>query len=133
MGANKELLLGAQTPNQEEAFAIEALVFSVQVSLQKAMNKNGVSNKKLAERLGMSAARVSQIFSTKGPNLTVKTIAKIIHALGEEFEFVSKAEQHRKHMSEQVADFTPLVVQFPSTLWEERPANNVPRRATMAA
>jgi transcriptional regulator with XRE-family HTH domain len=38
--------------------------------------------------LGMSPARVSQILSSNGPNLTLKTIARIAHALGEDFELV---------------------------------------------
>ncbi|MFP5509809.1 MAG: helix-turn-helix domain-containing protein, partial [Alphaproteobacteria bacterium] len=74
MAINKELL-GPQSEGEKEAFAIEALVFSVQIALQKAMQKNGVTNKELAERLGMSPARVSQVFSSNGPNLTLKTIA----------------------------------------------------------
>ncbi|MDO6591827.1 MULTISPECIES: helix-turn-helix domain-containing protein [Rhodobacterales] len=133
MGANKELLLGSQTPDQEEIFAIEELVFSVQISLQRAMNRNGVSSKELAERLGMTPARVSQIFSSKGSNLTIKTIAKVINALGEEFEFSPKVKKRSTQATEQVAKFAPLILQFPSTIWEERPANDVPRKAKIAA
>ena len=89
--AVKEDFLAPQK-GEEETFAIEALVFSVQVALQKAMNRKGIANKELAHRLGMTPARVSQIFSTNGPNLTLKTIAKIAHALGEDFEFVRKED-----------------------------------------
>ena len=87
MTINNELL-GPQK-GEEEAFAIEALVFSTQVALQKAMNQKGVGNKELSERLGMSPARVSQIFSSNGPNLTLKMIARIAHAIGEDFELIS--------------------------------------------
>lgn len=91
MGVNKKLL--GPNAGEEEAFAIEALVFSVQIALQKAMNKRGATNKDLAERLGMTPARVSQIFSSKGANLTLRTIARVAHALGEEFELIEKYDR----------------------------------------
>jgi len=49
----------------------------------------GVSQKDLAERLGVSTARVSQYLSAHGRNLTLKTLGRIAHALGEDFEFVA--------------------------------------------
>jgi len=87
MAINKELL--GPKKGEEEDFATEALVFSTQVALQKAMNRKGVGKKELSERLGISPARVSQIFSSNGPNLTLKTIARIAHAIGEDFELIS--------------------------------------------
>ncbi len=89
MTVNKDIFV-AETDEAKEAFAIEDLVFSVQIALQKVMHKQGVGHKELAERLGMSPARVSQIFADNGPNLTLKTIARIQHALGKEFVFVEK-------------------------------------------
>ena len=86
MAINNELL--GPKKGEEGDFATEALVFSTQVALQKAMNRKGVGKKELSERLGMSPARVSQIFSSNSPNLTLKTIARIAHALGEDFELV---------------------------------------------
>jgi DNA-binding Xre family transcriptional regulator len=91
MTVNKDIFL-AETDQAKEAFAIEDLVFSVQIALQKVMHKQGVGHKELAERLGMSPARVSQIFADNGPNLTLKTIARIQHALGKEFVFVEKTQ-----------------------------------------
>lgn len=129
-------LLGPQT-GEEEAFAIEALVFSVQVSLQKAMNKHGVTNKDLAERLGMTPARVSQIFSTSGPNLTLKTIARIQHALGEDFEFVEKAKAvpAKGNKAIQAASIVSIVAER-GRIWREIPvanSNRVRRRSPIAA
>ena len=91
MAINKSVL-GPQSENENEAYEIEALVFSVQITLQKIMKKHRMTNKDLADKLGMSAGRVSQIFSSSGPNLTLKTIARIQHALGEEFEFTCKSD-----------------------------------------
>lgn len=126
MAINKELL-GPQE-GEEEAFAIEALVFSTQVALQKAMNRSGVTNKELAERLGMSPARVSQVFSSNGPNLTLKTIARIAHALGEDFEFINRRDIKSSLPEEKAKGFSAVVLQMrprsAPVAWQERAANS---------
>jgi len=68
------------------------LAVSVQFALQKAMVRGGVSQKDLAERLGVSPARVSQYLSAHGRNLTLQVLGRIAHALGEDFEFVALHE-----------------------------------------
>lgn len=127
MAINKEVL-GPQFEGEKEAFAIEALVFSVQIALQKAMQKHGVSNKELAERLGMSPARISQIFSSNGPNLTLKTIARVQHALGEEFELLSKADIQAPKPRMDFKPFTVVPLVKPSLVWREVAANDVKPR-----
>lgn len=126
MAINSELL-GPQQ-GEEEAFAIESLVFSTQVALQRAMNRKGVSNKELSDRLGMSPARVSQIFSSSGPNLTLKTIARIAHALGEDFEFIRKEDVKVPTLPEGKAkEFRSVIMQLnsrPAPSWKERAANS---------
>ncbi len=67
----------------------ESLAVSVQLAVQNAMVRGGVSQKDLADRLGVSTARVSQYLSAHGRNLTLKTLGRIAHALGEDFEFVA--------------------------------------------
>lgn len=67
----------------------ESLAVSIQLAVQNAMVRGGVSQKTLADRLGVSTARVSQYLSAHGRNLTLKTLGKIAHALGEDFEFVA--------------------------------------------
>jgi transcriptional regulator with XRE-family HTH domain len=129
-------LLGPQA-GEEEAFAIEALVFAVQVSLQKAMNRHGVTNKELAQRLGMSPGRVSQILSTKGPNLTLRTIARIQHALGEEFEFVEKSKTIpvTRKKTNQIATFKSVAANR-GVVWRETQianTNTIHRRNPIAA
>lgn len=73
-------------------YGIDALTMSVQFALQKAMRQNCISQKELSNRLGVSAARVSQILAKDAENLTLKTIAKIADALGEEFELISRTD-----------------------------------------
>ena len=125
MAINKEFL--GPLEGEEEDFAIEALVFSVQVALQRAMNRKGVSNKELAERLGMTPARVSQIFASKGPNMTVRTIAKIAYALGEDFELVSKSDMRRHVPTGQAEAYKSVVFHLNKRLtpavWKEQAAN----------
>ncbi len=132
MAINKELL-GPQSEGEKEAFAIEALVFSVQIALQKAMQKNGVTNKELAERLGMSPARVSQVFSSNGPNLTLKTIARIQHALGEEFEILSKSDLQASEPKMDFKPFTVVAFNKPKLVWKEVTANHGKPRARAKA
>ncbi len=132
MVVNKELF-GPQNDKEEEAFAIEALVFSVQIALQKAMNRRGVCNKDLAERLGMSPARVSQIFATKGANLTLKTIARIQHALGEDFEYVRKIDIKSPATVQKIKEFKPFVLQGNSSVWKEQIPNNSNKKLTLVA
>jgi transcriptional regulator with XRE-family HTH domain len=115
-------LLGPRE-NEGEVFTIENLVFSVQIALQRAMNDKGMSNKKLAERLGMTPGRVSQIFSAKGPNLTLKTIGRVIHALGEDFEFVRVCDSEQNLPSGDAETFKSMIMNVNKSVWTERGAN----------
>lgn len=88
MSANWDFL-EPQDDAERIDIAAESLAVSVQLAVQKAMVRGGMSQKTLAERLGVSTARVSQILSDHGRNLTLKTLGRIAHALGEDFEFVA--------------------------------------------
>jgi transcriptional regulator with XRE-family HTH domain len=85
-------LLKPRDESEREDDVIQSLVLSIQVALQNAMHRNSVTQKQLADRLGISAARVSQILAKEGSNLTLRTIGRIAHALGEDFELVTKSE-----------------------------------------
>ena len=74
-------IFAARNDEEREIFAIEDLVFDTQLLIQKAMKAKGVSQKELAERLECTPAWVSQLLSTKGRNLTLKTVARIAYAL----------------------------------------------------
>lgn len=64
-------------------FAEEKLVASAQSLLQEILNEKGLTKSDLAERMGVSRARVSQIFSDN-QNFTFRLMASAFHALGEE-------------------------------------------------
>jgi transcriptional regulator with XRE-family HTH domain len=90
-----EEVFGTQSDAEQEELTLEGLTLSIQVALQDSMMRNCISRKELAERLGVSPARVSQILSCHGSNLTLRTVARVAHALGEDFELISKDELRR--------------------------------------
>lgn len=121
---------------EEEHLTLEALVLSIQVALQNSMAESDVSQKELAQRLCVSPARVSQILKCHGNNLTLRTVAKVAHALGEDFEMVSKSELKRlrkprphrdRSFGKSLADRTALVG------WRDESANENRYPSPMAA
>lgn len=112
-------------------FAAESLAVSVQLAILKAMAKSCVSQKQLAERLGVSTARVSQILSAHGRNLTLATLGKIAHALQEDFEFISVRDlqeikaQSRPSVRRKPAEIVRLeeVWEIAESPWTDETAN----------
>jgi len=76
--------------------AEEEFLVSVQSILQKLLNDRDLRYRDLARRLGVTEARVSQMFGDTATNLTIRTIAKIFHLLGETPVLVSKDELRRQ-------------------------------------
>lgn len=64
-------------------FAEEMLVADVQSVLEQLMHDKGCSRTDLARLMGVSKARVTQIFSDQH-NFTIRLIARAFHALGEQ-------------------------------------------------
>lgn len=77
-------LFEPESPEDFEVLAIERLAFEAQLRIQEAMREGGVSQKELAKRLGCTPARVSQYLRDGGINITLKTLARIMHALNDE-------------------------------------------------
>lgn len=75
--------------------AEENLIIDAQFMLEDLMAKKGVSRADLAKRCGISKARISQIFSSEA-NPTVKTLARLFHALGEKVTFSDSAQSSQK-------------------------------------
>lgn len=101
-------LFEPSTEEEREEDKIARLVLSIQFALQKSMNNNCVSQKELAQRLGVSPARVSQILSSEGTNLTLRTIGRIAHALGEDFELVTKRDVKALMEKKRARQFTEV-------------------------
>lgn len=65
-------------------YAEEALIVEVQTAIHTLMVDRKMNRTALAEKLGVSPARVSQMFSDSAKNLTLRTVARVFHLLGEE-------------------------------------------------
>lgn len=76
--------------------AEERFLLATQVEMQRLLNASGLKYKDLARRLCVSEARVSQMFGDDANNLTIRTIAKIFHQLGEKPLIMSKAIYDRR-------------------------------------
>jgi len=63
-------------------FAEEMLVAEIQSVLEDLLDQKGYSRADLAKKMGVTKARVTQIFSDT-QNFTVRLIARAFHALGE--------------------------------------------------
>jgi transcriptional regulator with XRE-family HTH domain len=67
----------------ETTAAEENLIIDFQFLLQELMARHKISRAELARRAGITEARLSQLFGSEA-NPTAKTIARLLHALGEE-------------------------------------------------
>lgn len=68
---------------REAVFAEEAFVVDVQILLHQIMEKKGISRADLARAMNVSRPRITQIFSDECKNLTVRLLARAMHAMGE--------------------------------------------------
>lgn len=83
--------MASQFANEREAiFAEEAFVVDVQILLHKIMEEKGFSRADLARAMNVSRPRITQIFSDECKNLTVRLLARAMHALGEMPELACK-------------------------------------------
>ena len=78
--------------DREERLAEERLLLLTQTVVQRELNRRGLKYRDLARRLGVSEARVSQLLGDEAPNLTVRTVARILHRLGEVGVFMTERE-----------------------------------------
>jgi len=75
----------------EMVIAEDNLIADVQFAIHNLIELKKISRAELARRIGVSEARISQIFEDEPQNLTLRTIAQIFHAVGEEARVTSAA------------------------------------------
>lgn len=75
---------------KEEVFVAEA-----QAQLQTLLEDRGVTRAELSRLLGVSRARITQIFSDDANNLTLRLLARSFLALGEQPVVIPKSEYER--------------------------------------
>lgn len=61
--------------------AEEELILHAQMLIQRVLNDRGISQKKLAEKMGVGESYVSQMLGLSARNLTLRTIARVMKAL----------------------------------------------------
>jgi antitoxin component HigA of HigAB toxin-antitoxin module len=70
-----------EDPEFAKLLAQEELILEVTETLCELLEKEKISRKELAERLGKSKGFISQLLNG-GRNLTLRTVADILHVLG---------------------------------------------------
>jgi transcriptional regulator with XRE-family HTH domain len=78
-------------------FAEEDFVVELQTSLHRMMEEKGMTRADLARAMGVTRARVTQIFSDECTNFTVRLLARAYHALGETPEIRRKPKNKEKN------------------------------------
>lgn len=69
--------------------AEENLLIDFHFLIQQLMSEKGVTRSQLAEKAGLSKARLSQLLSVEA-NPTVKSMARLFYALGEDVHIGAK-------------------------------------------
>ena len=90
----------AQTTNREQLACEdrlfeEAFLLMAQTQIQRLLNEKQLRYRDLSARMGVSVARISQMFGDEASNLTIRTLARIYHHLGEEPVLMSRREFER--------------------------------------
>ena len=88
MMKNKKMSAAAR-----RAFVEEFAVTSVALAIGEAIHNSGMSQREVAQRLGVSEARVSQILAASG-NPTIKTLARLADVLGRELRVELSMDAH---------------------------------------
>lgn len=70
------------TANEDVETAVQDLIVDTQFRIEQLMRDRKMTRANLARSLGVSNSRVTQLFGHRR-NITLETVARIIHALGE--------------------------------------------------
>lgn len=102
-----------QSKDERLILAEESAMAHVALVVSELLNSRNVSQRQLAEMLGLTEARVSQILDAES-NLTIKTMARIGCVLGHRFE----VEFAPEFSSEQVVAAEQYSASSGSGVWE---------------
>ncbi len=64
----------------------EELILEAQMLIQRAINEASITQKELADLLDVRPSYISQMLGDSARNLTLRTIARVLHALGRRAE-----------------------------------------------
>lgn len=109
-------------------FAEEALVVDAQLFLHNLMEEKGFSRADLARLMGVSRARVSQLFSDECKNFTIRNFARAASAMGEKIEFdclhFRMARSRKEIKSISSPEFVNVVPIWEEMIFPERERNS---------
>jgi transcriptional regulator with XRE-family HTH domain len=74
---------GPQTDEEAVVFAVENFIGEVQVAIFRLLSQKELTQAELSRLMGVSQARVSKILGDDAQNITLETVARVFHALGE--------------------------------------------------
>jgi transcriptional regulator with XRE-family HTH domain len=98
-------------------FAQEDLILEVTETLCELLEKEKISRKELADRLGKSKGFVSQLLNG-GRNLTLRTVADILHVLGYRASLTPFEEGKQRQESNDKEMTTYITPKSPMVTWE---------------
>ena len=81
--------------DEDDKLFEEAFLLDTQMLLQRLLSGKQLKYRDLAKRLGVSEARVSQMFGDEASNLTIRTVARICRTIGERPVILSARELER--------------------------------------
>ncbi|MDR6263992.1 helix-turn-helix transcriptional regulator [Roseobacter sp. N2S] len=90
--SNQTYNFGPQNEEEEEIFAVEELILSTQLLIQRSMREVKTNQSQLAKALKLSDARISQLLNDEGANMTLATVAKIANAMNVKFALVKETK-----------------------------------------
>lgn len=91
-----EPVSGLEASVVDERLAEHRFLLMAQTEIQKLLNEKNLRYADLSRRMGVSEARVSQMFGDEATNLTIRTIARIFHKLDERPVLLSERELARR-------------------------------------
>ena len=83
MGRKMKTTVSDPDHHREARLSEERFLLAAQRAMQRLLNEKGIRYKDLARRLEVSEARVSHMFGDDAANLTMRTVARVFHSLGE--------------------------------------------------
>lgn len=95
-----------EDPEFAQLMAQEELILEVTETLCEVLEKEGISRKELAERLGKTKGFVSQLLNG-GRNLTLRTVADILHVLGYGIA-IKPFKEEKKRQKSNIIEFPTL-------------------------
>lgn len=83
--ANREKTISSSTvgADYDLLLAEESFILDAQMTIQRILNEKGITQADLARRLSVGESYVSQMLGDSARNLTLRTVARVMAALGE--------------------------------------------------